>query len=122
MSNSANKGSFQAVHGEQEAPHRAHMALQTGAIDGDPESLIAIPEGSHLFFIEDPRYAQTIIEVILEKVIYENHIFKGIRCYARGSDGKTRKLHMMAAWTGEFKSMTESAHKAADEEIKKAIK
>ncbi len=90
--------------GGGDAPVRAHMALQTSAI-GDPHGLLAIPEGAHLFFIEDPRRADTIIEVILEKVEFENHVFKGIRCLAYSKSLKTtRRLYLTAAWTGKHVS------------------
>jgi hypothetical protein len=87
-----------------QAPSQPHLALQTGAI-GDPDGLLAIPPGAHLFFIENPRRADTIIEVIMEKVVFENHVFKGIRCVAYTKNAKsTRRLTLTAAWEGEYKS------------------
>lgn len=86
------------------APDHAHMALQTGAI-GDPEGLLAIPPGAHLFFIKDPRRASTIIECILEKVVFENDQLKEVRLVAYSRDAKTtRRLHLTAAWSGQHVS------------------
>lgn len=123
MKNTSNIGSFQADKGEGRAPMQAHMALQTGSLDGDPDSLLAIPKGATLFFIEDPKIPHTIIQCVLHKVVYENHQFKGLELYAvTSSDKSTRKLYLTAAWVGEFRSSTEAAHKAADAEIAKGLK
>lgn len=86
------------------APNQAHLALQTGAI-GDPAGLLAIPPGAHLFIIENPRRADTIIEVIVSRVVFDNHVFKGIECVAYTKNAKsTRRLFLTAAWDGEYKS------------------
>lgn len=86
------------------APISAHLALQTGKV-GDPDGILAIPPGAHLFFIEDPRKASTIIECILEKVIFENGHLKEIRLIAYSKDTRTtRRLHLTAAWSGAHKS------------------
>lgn len=101
------------------APAKAHLALQTGAI-GDPAGLLAIPPGAHLFIIEDPRRADTIIEVILEKVEFENHVFKGLRCVAYSkSDKTTRRLYLTAAWTGKHVSGLDEQQKATDVQLAK---
>lgn len=87
-----------------EAPNEPHLALQTGAI-GDPTGLLAIPKGSHLFTIENPRRADTITEYILEKVVYENHVLKELRLIAYTKNAKsTRRLRLVASWEGEYKS------------------
>lgn len=98
-------------HSGDKAPVTAHMALKTGALN-DPSAILPIPVGSHLFFIEDPRRANTIIEVILKKVIYENHVFKGIEAVAMsGNWASTRRLFLTAAWDGEYKSaLTKDEH------------
>ena len=86
------------------APTLAHMALQTGRI-GDPDALLAIPNGSHLFFVSDPRRADGIVECILEKLVYENHVLKEIRLVAfTRSTKSTRRLTLKAIWSGEYKS------------------
>lgn len=103
------------THGGGTAPRHAHMALQTRAA-GEPDWLLAIPEGSHLFFIEDPTKPDTILEVILEKVEFENHIFKGIRAVAYSKSTKTtRRLYLTAAWTGKHVSaLDQASNQAAD--------
>ena len=87
-----------------EAPTQAHLALQTGQI-GEPDALLPIPPGAHLFFISDPRRADGITECILEKVVYENHVLKEIRLVAYTRSTKsTRRLRLVANWEGEYKS------------------
>ena len=87
-----------------EAPTQAHMALLTGLI-GDPDALLRIPEGSHLFFISNPRRADGITEVILEKVVFENYALKELRFVAFTRNTKsTRRLTLKAVWEGEYKS------------------
>lgn len=92
------------THQGGKAPIQAHMGLQTGRI-GDPDGILGIPPGSHVFFIEDPRQADTIIECILEKVIFEDHKLKGITLIAYSKSMKTtRRLHLTAVWTGQHVS------------------
>lgn len=89
------------THGGGEAPRFAHLAH--GTID--ELCPITGKAGDHLFIIEDPKYAASIIEVIIEKVIFENHIFKGIRCVAYSkAQNSTRRLFLTAAWEGDYKS------------------
>lgn len=107
------------THDGGKAPTKAHMALQTGKI-GDPAGLLAIPPGAHLFFIEDPRRADTIIECILEKVVFENHHLKEIRLVAYTRSTKsTRRLHLTAAWSGEYRSALDEDKQAAEAAMRK---
>lgn len=100
-----------------DAPTKAHMALQTGAI-GDPAGILAIPEGSHLFFIEDPRRADTVIEVILEKVVFDNHHLKEVRMVAFSKSWKTtRRLHLTAAWSGKHVSGLDEQQAQTDQQL-----
>ncbi len=104
-------------HSGGEAPTQAHMALQTGKI-GDPDALLAIPEGAHIFFISDPRRADGITECILQKVVYENYILKEIRLVAFSRSAKsTRRLVLRATWDGEYKSGLENDHAALDKKL-----
>lgn len=104
-------------HSGQAAPTTAHMALQTGAV-GDASGILAIPEGSHLFFIEDPRRADGIIEVILEKVVFKNHTLKEVRLVAYTRSTKsTRKLRLRADWEGRYESGLEGDQKKAGERM-----
>ena len=86
------------------APTQAHMALLTGQL-GDPDALLAIPEGTHLFFISDPRRADGVTEAILQKVVYDNYVLKEIRLVAYSRDrNSTRVLILRANWEGQYKS------------------
>lgn len=90
------------------APSQAHMALQTGKV-GEPDALLPIPVGAHLFFISDPRRADGITEVILEKVVFENYALKEVRFVAfTRSDKSTRRLTLKAVWEGKYKSGLEN--------------
>lgn len=100
--------------GGAEAPVYAHMAH--GAMD----NLCPIPNGAHMFFIEDPRRADTIIEAIVEKVEYENHVFKGIRLVAYSKSWKTtRRLYLTAAWSGQHVSALDESMKGTDAQLAK---
>lgn len=86
------------------APTHAHMALQTGKV-GDPAGILQIPEGSHIFIIENPRKANTIFELILEKVVFDNGVPKELRFVAYTKNWKsTRRVVFHANWMGEYQS------------------
>lgn len=86
------------------APTQAHMALQTSAV-GDPAGLLAIPPGAHIFFISDPRRADGITEMILEKVVYDGSVLKEVRLVAfTRSTQSTRRLTLVANWSGQYSS------------------
>lgn len=105
-------------HGGGKAPTTAHLALQTAKV-GEPDALLPIPEGSHLFFIENPRKADTIVECILEKVIFDNHILKEIRLVAYSKSWKTtRRLHLTAAWSGQHVSALNEEGDKTDAHLK----
>lgn len=88
-----------------EASTQAHMGLLTGRIGIDPDAILGIPPGSHLFFISDPRRADGITEMILEKVVFENHVLKEVRLVAYTRSTKsTRRLRLVANWEGVYKS------------------
>lgn len=106
-------------HSGGEAPSMAHMALQTKAMDGDfdPDALLPIPPGAHLFFISDPRRADGIYEMILEKVVFENNALKEVRLVAFTKDRtSTRRLTLKANWGGTYKSGLEGQVKTGTED------
>jgi len=83
-------------HSGGAAPTQAHMALLTGQL-GDPDALLPIPEGAHLFFISDPRRADGITECIVSKVVYKDQLLKEIRLVAfTRSTKSTRRLTLKA--------------------------
>lgn len=95
--------------GGGKAPIQAHLA--TGPID----DLTPIPKGAYLYFIEDPRRADTIIQCIVEKVEFENHHLKGVRLVAYSKSWKTtRRLYLTAAWSGEHVSGLDEDQKQTD--------
>lgn len=101
-----------------EAPTQAHMALLTGRIGIDPDAILPIPPGSHLYFISDPRRADGITEMILEKVVYENHVLKEVRLVAfTRSTQSTRRLSLKAVWGGDYKSGLEGSQGQAEKVI-----
>lgn len=100
--------------GGGEAPVYAHLAH--GPIDN--LCPIAARPGDHLFIIEDPRYAASILEVIVEKVIFENHLFKGIRCVAYSKHmGTKRRLFLTAAWEGDYKSALDQENEKVTQQM-----
>lgn len=106
------------THGGGEAPRKPHLALKCGNF-GDPDSLLAIPPGATIYVIEDPRYAESQLCLILEKVEYENHVFKGLRFrVAHAGPGSTRRLYLTAAWRGEYKSALDADTKGVDAAMK----
>jgi hypothetical protein len=103
------------------APTQAHMALQTRAI-GEPDALLPIPIGSHLFFISDPRRADGVTEMILEKVVFENGALKEVRLVAfTRSTKSTRRLSLKANWAGEYKSGLENDQSKLGEVLDKKL-
>ena len=90
------------------APEQAHMALLTGRI-GDPDALLAIPKGSHIFFISDPRRADGVQEWILEKVVYNGQVLKELRlvAYSRSTQS-TRRMRLVANYEGDYRSGLEA--------------
>ncbi len=104
------------THSGGEAPRFAHLAHGTL----DELTPITGQKGDHLFIIEDPKYAASILEVIIEKVVFENHIFKGIRCVAYSrSLNSTRRLFLTAAWEGDYKSALDSENKKVEQQMDK---
>lgn len=102
------------THGGGEAPRHAHLA------HGKIAELcpIGAHQGDHLFIIEDPKYAASIIEVIVEKVIFENHIFKGIRCVAYSqATNSTRRLFLTAAWEGDYRSALDQQNTKVEKQM-----
>lgn len=90
-----------------DAPIEAHLALLTQPMKGDfdPDALLPIPPGAHVFFISDPRRADGVTECILQKVIYEGSLLKEIRLVAYTRSTKsTRILRLMANWEGKYES------------------
>ncbi len=93
------------------APTQAHMALLTGAM-GDPDAILPIPEGAHLFFISDPRRADGVTEMILEKVVFVNNVLKEVRLVAYTRSTKsTRRLRLTATWEGQYSSALDNNKK-----------
>jgi hypothetical protein len=100
-----------------EAPPRPHLAVRVR-----DDQILAIPEGTHLFLIRDPRKLNGVFEVIFERLKFENDIPKEIHFVVPSNDPtSTRKAIATLAWHGDYKSWVRRETERAAEQARDGV-